>query len=184
MHTLSSPIIPADAVDDAAAYLRLDGEDELLLISGLIASAIRQCEAFCATILLRRAVVEQLRISGDWQLLGAVPVRSITSVAGLMPDGSPAAIGITRYALDIDPGGGGWFRVIEAGSGIYARVTYQAGLAETWADIDAPLRQGIIRLVAYLHANRDSSDDTGPPAAVAALWRPYRRMRLTSRRVI
>lgn len=36
--------------------------------------------------------------------------------------------------------------------------------------------QGIIRLAAHLYAHRD--DDAGPPAAVAALWRPYRQMRL------
>lgn len=39
-----------------------------------------------------------------------------------------------------------------------------------------PLRQGIVRLVAHMHLHRDG--DQSPPAAVAALWRPWRRMRL------
>jgi uncharacterized phage protein (predicted DNA packaging) len=53
-----------------------------------------------------------------------------------------------------------------------------AGLSVDWSTSPAPLRQGIVRLVAYFYAHRDAADDAGPPAAVAALWRPYRRMRL------
>jgi len=29
-----------------------------------------------------------------------------------------------------------------------------------------------------MFAHRDAPDDAGPPAVVAALWRPWRRMRL------
>ena len=43
-------------------------------------------------------------------------------------------------------------------------------------DMPAPVRQGIVRLAAYLFVHRD--DDVAPPAAVAALWRPYRQLRL------
>ncbi|HEX8445121.1 MAG TPA: head-tail connector protein [Sphingomonas sp.] len=43
-------------------------------------------------------------------------------------------------------------------------------------DMPAPVRQGIVRLAAYLYAHRD--DDAAPPAAVAALWRPFRQVRL------
>ena len=43
--------------------------------------------------------------------------------------------------------------------------------------IPEPIRQGVLRLVAHLFAARD--DGGGEmPAAVTALWRPYRRMRL------
>jgi len=44
------------------------------------------------------------------------------------------------------------------------------------ADPPAPVVQGVVRLAAHLYAHRD--DEAGPPAAVAALWRPYRQLRL------
>ena len=58
------------------------------------------------------------------------------------------------------------------------RVGYHAGLAPDWPSLPEPLRQGIVRLVAHMFAHRDAPDDAGPPAVVAALWRPWRRMRL------
>ena len=44
-------------------------------------------------------------------------------------------------------------------------------------DVPEPIRQGVLRLVAHLFTTRDGSDGE-PPAAVTALWRPYRRMKL------
>jgi hypothetical protein len=43
--------------------------------------------------------------------------------------------------------------------------------------VPEPLRQGILRLITHLFATRDGTGGE-PPAAVTALWRPYRRMRL------
>ena len=51
-------------------------------------------------------------------------------------------------------------------------------LATDWNGIPAPLRQGIIRLVAHLFTHRDAADAGPPPTAVAALWRPWRVMRM------
>jgi hypothetical protein len=43
--------------------------------------------------------------------------------------------------------------------------------------VPEPLRQGIVRLAAHLYAARGEVEAV-PPAAVAALWRPWRRVRL------
>ena len=53
-----------------------------------------------------------------------------------------------------------------------------AGMASDGNGVPEPLRQGIVRLTAYLFNARDGSGGE-PPAAVTALWRPYRRMRLS-----
>ena len=53
-------------------------------------------------------------------------------------------------------------------------VAYEAGLAANWEGLPLPLRSGVLRLAAHLHAGRNGSDP--PPAAVSALWRPFRRM--------
>ena len=51
------------------------------------------------------------------------------------------------------------------------------GAAESWDAVPAPVAQGVAMLAAHLFDHRES--DALPPAAVAALWRPYRRMRLS-----
>jgi uncharacterized phiE125 gp8 family phage protein len=81
------------------------------------------------------------------------------------------------YAVDIDAGGDGWVRVLEAGGATRVRVSGTAGLAVDENDVPEPIRQGVLRLVAHLFTARDG-DAGEPPAAVTALWRPYRRMRL------
>ena len=44
------------------------------------------------------------------------------------------------------------------------------------AAIPAPVLQGVVLLAVHLFEHRDGA--AAPPAAVAALWRPYRRLRL------
>ncbi len=51
-------------------------------------------------------------------------------------------------------------------------------LGEGWEDIPPALAEGIIRFAAHLHAERGGAAQHTPPAAVAALWRPYRAVRL------
>ena len=43
-----------------------------------------------------------------------------------------------------------------------------------WAAVPAPVAHGMVVLAAHLFENRGRGD--APPAAVAALWRPYRRL--------
>ena len=62
------------------------------------------------------------------------------------------------------------------GGAIVARVAGD-GAAESWDAVPAPVAQGVAMLAAHLFDHRES--DALPPAAVAALWRPYRRMRLS-----
>jgi len=47
-----------------------------------------------------------------------------------------------------------------------------------WDAVPAPVRQGVAMLVQYLWEDRGRSE--APPAAVAALWRPFRVMRLSA----
>ena len=57
-----------------------------------------------------------------------------------------------------------------------ARVTFTAGIAADWNGLPAGLRQGVAMLAAHLFADRGAT--TPVPAAVTALWRPFRRMPL------
>ena len=51
--------------------------------------------------------------------------------------------------------------------------------AGTWDGVPAPVRHGGAMLVQHLFEDRNRS--AAPPAAVAALWRPYRVMRLSAK---
>lgn len=67
-------------------------------------------------------------------------------------------------------------RLVEAAHDLCIRFT---GLEEIgWQDLPQPLRHGIIRHAAHQYRERDAGPAETPPAAVAALWRPYRRIRL------
>ncbi|WP_156679432.1 head-tail connector protein [Sphingomonas profundi] len=168
----------AVSVEDAKAYLRIEGGDEDALIGRLIAAAGGYCEQFIGQVAVARDLTETVAATGDWRRLKAAPVRAITAVQGLPPAGMPFALPVASYAIDIDPAGDGWVRIDRAAGVSRAIVSVQAGIAADAAGLPEPLAQGMLRLVAHLYAHRDAADGEGPPAAVAALWRPWRRMRL------
>ena len=58
------------------------------------------------------------------------------------------------------------------------RISYSAGMAVDPNGLPEAPRQGIVRLAAHLYMNREGGGEARPPAAVTALWRPWRRLRL------
>jgi uncharacterized phiE125 gp8 family phage protein len=170
--------VPPDGITEAKAYLRVEGDGEDALIARLIAAAIAACEGFTGTLLLIRAAREQIPVSEDWRRLSPTPVQAIDSVTWLTATGASIALPADGWSGEIDADGDGWVRVTRSGEARRATVAFSAGQAQAWADLPEPLRQGIIRLTAHLYSHRDAAGDGGPPAAVTALWRPWRRMRL------
>jgi uncharacterized phiE125 gp8 family phage protein len=165
------------ALDEVKALLRIGHSEEDALIAGFIRGATAACEAFTGLALMERAAAEVLPAAGAWRRLGLSPVRSIESVAGLGQDGAETVLAAEAYAIDVDAAGDGWVRVTQAGEAKKVRVRFTAGMAADWNGVPEPLRQGIVRLAAHLYGVRGGGE-TMPPASVAALWRPWRRMRL------
>jgi uncharacterized phiE125 gp8 family phage protein len=58
------------------------------------------------------------------------------------------------------------------------QVSGSAGMADHENGVPEPIRQGVLRLVSHLFTSRDGEGGE-VPAAVTALWRPYRRMRIS-----
>lgn len=165
------------AVAEVKALLRIATGDEDALIAGFVRSAAASCEAFIGRALIAREVSETVPANGVWTRLAAAPVRSIDGVAALGADGGATPLDPADYAIDVDAAGEGWVRVPWRGASGRAAVTFSAGLAEDWNGIPELLRQGIARLAAHLYAAR-GEQEAPPPASVAALWRPWRRLRL------
>lgn len=176
--TETAPAATPVELGEIKAYLRLEGAHEDALLAGLARTATALCEAFTGLALLERPVVEQLAADGQWRRLARAPVVAVDGVDLLAGDGSATPLDAAQWALEHGEGGEVRVRVSGQPAGARARVRYRAGMAPDWNAIPEPLRQGITRLVAHLHAHRDAADGGAPPAAVAALWRPWRRMRL------
>lgn len=166
---LAEPIV---TLAEAQAFARIETGEEEALVAGLIRSASALCEAFLGQAVIERAFAEQLPASFEWQRLKSAPVRSIEAVT---KDG--AALEPSSYATDIDASGRGWIRLIHAGSGGTVDISGTAGLAVGQNGVPEPIRQGVLRLVSHLFSARDG-EGGDIPAAVTALWRPYRRMGL------
>lgn len=168
----------AAGLGEAKAYLRIEEDQEDEALGGFIRSAAGIAEGFLAEAQIIRSFRETIAAGREWRRLGRTPVRAITAVEALAADGTAALLPVDAYAIDIDAYGDGWVRLAQPVEEKRLIVTYQAGRASGWAGIDEPIRQGMIRLVAHLYSHRDGADDRGPPSAIAALWRPYRRMRI------
>jgi uncharacterized phiE125 gp8 family phage protein len=166
------------ALAELKAFLRVTVSDEDALLAGLARGAADMCEAFTGRALIGRAVEEVLTASAAWARLGAAPVLSIEGVAALGEDDEASPLAAGAFAIDIDAAGDGWVRVPDAGGAKRVLVSYHAGMAADPNGLPETLRHGIVRLAAHLYTNRDQADQAVPPAAVTALWRPWRRLRL------
>lgn len=174
---------PALALPEVQAFVRVERGEEEALLAGMVRTATALCEAFLNRVLIARAFDETLTASGQWQRLTLSPVRSIDAVEVMAVDGSATTLAPEAYAVDIDAAGDGWVRLVDSGGAARVRVSGTAGMASGTNEVPEPLRHGILRLVGHLFASRDGGGVSGPgsepPAAVTALWRPYRRMRLS-----
>jgi uncharacterized phiE125 gp8 family phage protein len=166
------------ALAELKAHLRIATSEEDALLASLARTAADLCEAFTGRALIVRSLVEILPAATAWTRLGAAPVTAIEGVAALAADGAPAALAVGDYAVDIDAAGEGWVRLLRAIGEKRIRVAYQAGMAADPNGLPEALRYGILRLAACLYTHRDADAAAAPPAAVTALWRPWRRLRL------
>jgi uncharacterized phiE125 gp8 family phage protein len=178
MIVIEKPPAPAAALGEVKAFLRVGHDGEDALIGALIAAASETCEQFTGRALLPRDLLETLPASAAWTRLGAAPVRAIAGVEALDAAGEGEALPADAYAIDIDAAGDGWVRVLRADGARRVRVSYSAGMAAEPEGLPEALRHGIVRLAAHLYTVRDGAGKEAPPAAVTALWRPWRRLRL------
>lgn len=163
---------PIVTLAEAQAFARIETGEEEAVLAGLIRSASCLCEAFLGQVVIERGFTETVNSSSDWQRLNVYPVGSISSVSS-----GGIALAATGFATDIDANGCGWIRIVDPGVTGTVEVSGTAGMAVAQNRVHEAIRQGVLRLVAYLFTSRDG-DGGEIPAAVTALWRPFRRARL------
>lgn len=160
-------LVPADRVAALAAVkarLRVETTIDDALIAAFAETALGLAEQFLGSALIVREMVATLPACAAWQLLPARPVRAIV----------PAVAAGAGVSVDIDADGLGWVRMA---AGAPLDVTFSAGLASGWDTLPPALRQGVAMLAAHLFTDRGGT--TPVPAAVTALWRPFRVVRMT-----
>jgi uncharacterized phiE125 gp8 family phage protein len=145
-------------------------------VTAAVRTALALGEAFTGTAWIARSWQAWLDRSPDWQRLPAAPVTAIGPVEAVDAAGTASPLPAEAYAIDLDARGEGWVRLVPAKASTRARVTFVAGTAAGWEDLPPPLAQGAVLLAAHLIEAR--GDATAPPAAVAAFWRPWRRLQL------
>ena len=156
------------------AVLRVTTTAEDALILAFAESALGLAEQFLGAVAIARTMRDRMPVSAAWQRIGAAPVRIISGVETL----GGVALAIDAFAVDVDASGDGWVRVTNAGTERHIVAVFEAGLADGWNTLPAPVRQGVALLAAHLFDERDAS--VAPPSAVTALWRPFRRVALTA----
>lgn len=182
---LAPPALPASALAELKDWLGINTTREDALLGHLLTASLDICEAYtgsrpiaseCEEIWPTRQVGPN---HTGWQALSTRPVESIVSVEAVAIDASRRTLASADYENEIDAEGVGRFRVIAPVTESRVAIRFRAGHATGWDSLPDALRQGAIRLAAHHHRQRETGNaDTAPPRAVAALWQPWRRVRL------
>ena len=169
------PPLPG-ALAELKTFLRVSVTDEDGLLAGLVRAAAELCEAFVGRVLIERAIEDVAAAASGPVGLGAGPVQSIESVAILDEAGAATPLDVEDYTAEIDAAGGGRVKLHVATDARLLRISYRAGLAADWSGVPEMLRHGVVRLAAQYYLRRGANEDPEVPAAVTALWRPWRRL--------
>ena len=172
-----APGAAAVTLNEARGWLRMGTTLDDAVVAQLIRAATNICEAFIGRWLVIREVEEEVGLEAGRARLRIRPVVAVDAVATIDDDGEETALAADGWRLATKDDGTGWVAPVESGAATRLRVGYRAGLASGPNDIPEAIRQGIVRLVQHLHEARDDAD-RAPPAVVAALWQPWRRVGL------
>ena len=164
---------------DLKEWLSISTNRDDSLLEDLLRAALEVCEGFTGLMPLNQICDEVLTASRGPICPATKPVFSLVQLQNITPTGAQRTVAMSDYDFDIDADGR--LRIELRTTLEYERllVRLSAGLASNWNALDPAIRQGIVRLAGYYYRERDDGPQSGsPPASVAALWRPFRTMRL------
>ena len=174
---VSPPDFSGPALSALKEWLAITTAREDALLIRLLASAHETCERFTGLMPLGCGVEEVLAPTAGWLALATRPVRAFSGVTWLDSEGEATELDAGQWSRAIEANGSASIRLDDPPEEGRIVVAFTAGIAESWATIPPALSEGIVRLASHAYRSRDSVASE-PPAAVAALWRAWRRLRL------
>jgi len=172
-------VLPPSALAELKQWLGITTAHDDAPLAALLRMALETCEAFTGVMPIECVCEELLDATGGWQDLSTRPVQAITAVQTIQPSGARTNLAASDYAVDLGADGTGRVMILVPDEENLVAVRFTAGLVPSWDQLPEVLRQGVIRLAAHQHRERETSGaGPVPPASVAALWRPWRRLRL------
>ncbi|WP_332816881.1 head-tail connector protein [Sphingopyxis sp.] len=181
---MTETLLPGDvpvSLDEARGWLRMGATIDDAVVAGLMRAATNICEAFVGQWLMVRAAEETLPIGAGTVRLGVRPVVGVDAVVlladAMTSGGGEAVLAADDYRVMIARDGSARLTINHPGVARQIRVAYRAGMADDVNRIPEAIRQGIVRMTQHLYDARDKAD-AAPPAVIAALWQPWRRLSL------
>jgi uncharacterized phiE125 gp8 family phage protein len=171
-------LLPPTALIEAKALLRLETIDEEALLAVQLRTALDMAEDFTGSIWLTATYREKRALRREI-ILRKRPFVSLTGLRLLFGNGSEEALDPTLQDVHVSDHGEAMLCVPD--SVMDARdivISYRAGGFADWTNLPEGLRMGVLRMAAHLFAWRDAPDAVAVPNAVAALWRPFKHLRL------
>lgn len=175
---IAPPLLDPAALDELKTWLGITTSRDDAALGQLLRAGLDLFEAFTGTIALTTTCEDRFAPGAGWYILSARPVPAITEVAAISAAGSRVLLPTGDYVIDLDADGAGRVRLLRAPVDPSVVVRFTAGLAAEWDLLPAAIRHGLIRLAAHEYRQREGGPAGALPVAVAALWRPFRRVRL------
>lgn len=176
---LASAELSGDALNELKQWLGISRDNEDVNLVTLLKASLDICEGFTGQRLLEAEFEEIVDLNRSDVQVSTRPVQSVLSVDLIDELGQRTAAEQSAYSATIRADGTAYIKLTDTGTSNAIAARFTAGMSSVWADLPGALRHGIIRLAAFHYRERDSAKPLQPPASVTALWKPWRRMRLT-----
>ena len=177
--TILAPPVMAGALEELRQWLAVSRDSENPQLESLLRASLGACEAFTGIVPITLEAEIILPVLKEWQGIPAQPVQAVLGIQDIPAEGPRFALPADAWAVELGADGTACIRVTRAASAGRVAVRFIAGLSPDWASLPDGLRHGILSLAAHYYRAREGEPGPSPPAAVAALWRPWRVMWLT-----
>ena len=184
---LTPPLAEPVTLLEAKAWLKIDSSDEDELLQTLVSAARLMIEAASGQMLMDqtwRIVLDVWPVNGRLRL-PVSPLQNVVEVRVFASNGQPQMLPLS--ALSFEAGAEPPVLVVSGAVPTPGRIhqgieiDVLIGHGPLPADVPAPLRQAVLRLVAYWFENRGDvagGETAALPRDIMALIAPYRRVRL------
>lgn len=169
-------VLDVDALGELKSWLGISRSDQDHILVNLLRASLAMCEAFIGQVPLAQETEERLPSKTGQHELVSRPVREVLSTEQVDAEGERIGLDPDLFEYAISTQGEATLSLRSSVEAVAVITRARTGIASNWAELPTPLKQGVIRLAAYHYRDRDSADNPAPPASVAALWRPWRRL--------